>query len=75
MGYELDGRGSIFLFSIAPSQALEPISSLLPNGYLGLSPGVKRQGREADYLTPPSADVMNDGAVPPLSHLSSCQGV
>jgi hypothetical protein len=75
MGYELDGRGSIFLFSTAPSQALEPTPSLLSNGYLGLSQRVKRQGREADYLTPSSAEVMNGGAVPPLPHLSSWRGV
>jgi hypothetical protein len=30
------------------------------------SPGVKRQGREADHSPPSSAEVKKDGAIPPL---------
>jgi hypothetical protein len=33
--------------------------------------GVKRPGREADDSTSSSANVMNGGAIPPLSHPSS----
>jgi hypothetical protein len=36
----------------------------------GLSPGVKRLGREADH-SPPGAESKNDGAVPPLPRTSS----
>jgi hypothetical protein len=31
-----------------------------------LSPGEKRQGREADHSSPSSAEVENGGAIPPL---------
>jgi hypothetical protein len=31
---------------------------------------VKRQGREADHSLPSSADVKNNGAIHPLSHMS-----
>jgi hypothetical protein len=37
----------------------------------GSYPGVKRQGRETDNSTPSSAEVKNDGAIPPLHHTSS----
>jgi hypothetical protein len=44
---------------------------LLPSGYRGtLSPGTKRPGREADHSPPSSAQVKNDGAIPPLPHTS-----
>jgi hypothetical protein len=33
--------------------------------------GVKRQGREADHYPPTIAEVKNDGAMPPLPHMSS----
>jgi hypothetical protein len=36
-----------------------------------LSPDVKRQGREADYSPPSSAEIKNSGTVPPISHISS----
>jgi hypothetical protein len=36
-----------------------------------VSPGVKRQGREADHSPPSNAEVKNGGAIPPLSHISS----
>jgi hypothetical protein len=37
-------------------------------------PGAKRQGREADQSLPYSAEVKNDGAIPPLSLMSSWNG-
>jgi hypothetical protein len=40
-----------------------------------LTTRVKRQEREADHLPPFSAEVKNDGAVPPLPHTSSWRGV
>jgi hypothetical protein len=36
-----------------------------------LSPGVKRQGREANQLPPSSAEIKNGGAIPQLTHTSS----
>jgi hypothetical protein len=35
----------------------------------------KRAGSEADHSPPPSVDVKNDGALPPLPHMSSWHGV
>jgi hypothetical protein len=40
--------------------------SLLTNGYRGLFPGGKAEGREADHLSPSNTKVMNCGAIPPL---------
>jgi hypothetical protein len=45
--------------------------SLLSNGHLGRLPSGTRPGREVDYSLPPSAEVKNGGAVPPLHHTSS----
>jgi hypothetical protein len=46
--------------------------SLLSNWYWrALSPGVKRQGHEADHLPPSNAGVKNVGAIYPLPQLSS----
>jgi hypothetical protein len=42
-----------------------------PMGTGGFSPGVKRPGREADHSLPSIAEVKNDGAIPPLPHMSS----
>jgi hypothetical protein len=36
-----------------------------------LSQGLKQLGYEADHSPPSSAKVRNDGAIPPLSHMSS----
>jgi hypothetical protein len=38
------------------------------------SPGLKRQGREADNSSPSSAKVKNSEAIPPLPHTSSWFG-
>jgi hypothetical protein len=39
-----------------------------------LSPGVKRQKREADHSSPSSAEVDNDGNITPLPDTSSWPG-
>jgi hypothetical protein len=46
--------------------------SLVYNGYLGLFPQVKRQGREAAHSLPTSAEVKKRGSIHPLPHTSSC---
>jgi hypothetical protein len=40
-----------------------------------ISPRVKRPEHEADHSPPSSAEVKNGRAIPPLSLMSSCQGV
>jgi hypothetical protein len=40
-----------------------------------LSPGVKRQGREADHSPSSCAEVKSGGAIPPLPHMSSCHSM
>jgi hypothetical protein len=43
--------------------------SLLPKGTGALSPGIKRQWREADQTTPSKAEVKKVGAIPPLTNI------
>jgi hypothetical protein len=50
-------QGYIFLSSITSRPALEPIQSPIPRVPGALSPGVKRQGSEADHSPPSSAEV------------------
>jgi hypothetical protein len=45
--------------------------NFLSNEYRGLSPGVKRQGREADHSPPTSADVKKGKSIHPLPHTPS----
>jgi hypothetical protein len=62
---------NIFLFSIASILALgltQPPIQRVPGA---LSPGVKRQGREADRSPTTNAEVKNGGVIPPLPHISS----
>jgi hypothetical protein len=47
--------------------------NLLSNGYQGSFPGVKQLGHEADYSPLSDAEVEN-GAIPPLPHMSSWHG-
>jgi hypothetical protein len=64
------GQESFFLSTasrLAPG-ATQPPLHWVPGA---LSPGVKRQGREADHSPPSSAGVKNGGAVPPLPLWSS----
>jgi hypothetical protein len=45
-------------------------SASYPISTEGHYPGVKRPMREADHSPPTSAEVKNDGAIPPLPHMS-----
>jgi hypothetical protein len=77
MGYELDSRGSIpdrgniILFFKESRPAREPMKSSTQWVSGAVSPGVKCQGHEADHSSPHSAEVKNDGDIPPLPHTSS----
>jgi hypothetical protein len=61
----------MFLFSVRSRPALGPTQS--PIRWLpgALSPGVKRQEREADHLPPFCVEIKNDGIKCTLSHMSS----
>jgi hypothetical protein len=59
----LDGSGS----DSSPRPTEPPIQWVLG----ALSPGAKRQRREADHSPPSCAEVKNGGAMPPLSHMPS----
>jgi hypothetical protein len=75
MGYGLDRPCSIpgiVPFSLIhnvqiASGATQPHIQLLPGA---LSPGVKRQRREADHSPPSSAEDKKGGAIPPFLHVS-----
>jgi hypothetical protein len=50
--------------------------NILPKWAPGaLLPGIKRPGREVDHSYVPSAEVENDGAIPPTPHISSWQSL
>jgi hypothetical protein len=75
-GYGPDGLGSIpgsaiffLLHSFQTGPEVHPVSCLVGSG--DLSPGVKRMGREADHSPPPSVEVKNGQAIPPLPYMSS----
>jgi hypothetical protein len=55
-----------FLFSIA--SIVHQFSYVIAT--VGLFPGVDRSGREVDHSPPPTAEVKNGGALPPLPHMS-----
>jgi hypothetical protein len=63
------------LFSIASTSHLGPIQPHIQWVPAAVSPGVKRQGREADHSPISSAELKNGGAIPSLSHTSSWRGV
>jgi hypothetical protein len=50
-----------------------PISNFISLDTL-ISPGVTRQGREADYSSPCITEVTNGEAIPPLPNTSSWLG-
>jgi hypothetical protein len=69
----LDGQGSILGRGEISLSGCGAHPSSYPTGTGALFPGFKRQGREADCLTPSSADV-NGVAIPALPHICSWRG-
>jgi hypothetical protein len=65
------GKGKIFLLFILSTSAVEPTQPPIQWVPAVLSPGIKQLGREADYSPSASAEVLNGGAIPPLTHTSS----
>jgi hypothetical protein len=64
------GQDSRLLHSIQTGSGTHPAPyAVCSEG--AVSPGVKRQRREADHLPLSSAEVRNSGAVPPLLQTSS----
>jgi hypothetical protein len=62
----IPGRGKIFSLSTASRPALEPNRSPILWVPRTISPGVKRQGREADHSPLSGVEVKNGGAIPLL---------
>jgi hypothetical protein len=66
MGYRLDGRGLICIYSTASRPAKGP------SGFRGtLAYGVKRSGWEADYSLPSNAAVKSGRGISPLPPMFS----
>jgi hypothetical protein len=65
-------RDFSLLHSIQTSSAAQPASYATVHRALSLE--VKRAGCEDDHSPPASAEVKNDRAMPPLSHMSSWCG-
>jgi hypothetical protein len=62
------------IFPFSTAWCVVPIQSLIEWVPRAHSPGTKRPGFEADHSSPSTADVKNDGAVPPLSRMSTWHG-
>jgi hypothetical protein len=65
----------MFLFSKMSRPALGPTQPHIQWVTKSVYPGVKRPAREADHSPPPTGEVKNGGAVPPLPHTSSGSSV
>jgi hypothetical protein len=70
-GFDRWQEQETFLLSTATIQSLGPTQPPIQWVPGALSTGVKRQGREADHSLPPSADVKNSEAIPPLPRMCS----
>jgi hypothetical protein len=75
-GPGVNGRGSIpgkarFLYSPYGSGPTQLPSQWVPRVLSGC---VKRQRREADHSRPPSAEIKNNGAILPVSHMPLWHG-
>jgi hypothetical protein len=67
----IPGRGNIFLYYMTFRPALRSIQPPVQWVPVAVSPGIKQQGREADHLSPSSAEVKNVEVLRSLSvHLN-----
>jgi hypothetical protein len=67
-------RDKIFLCFTVSRLALGPTQPPIEWVVEAVYPRVKRPGHEADHSPPSSAEVRNDGAIPPLPHTFSWHG-
>jgi hypothetical protein len=67
----MPNRDKGFLFNTAYRPALRVTQPSIPCVPGALSPGVKGMEHEADHSSPPSAEVKNGRAIPPLPHTCS----
>jgi hypothetical protein len=70
-GFHSRQEQHILLYSAASRQTLGPNQPPIQWVPETISPRVKRQRRDAHHSPPSSAEVKNDGAIPPFSHMSS----
>jgi hypothetical protein len=70
-GFDFCQGQEILLLSIASTLAMGPTQPPIQWLPGAVSPGVNRQGREADNSRPSSVEVKNGRAVPPLPHIPS----
>jgi hypothetical protein len=65
----LQGQGIVLCYTASrPAlRLIQPPIQWIPGA---VSPGLKRPGREANHIPPPSAEVKNAGIIPPLRHTS-----
>jgi hypothetical protein len=63
LGYWMDGRGSIFLYSTTSRPALGPTHPPIQWVLAVVSPGVKRQRLEDDHSSSSSAEIKNGVAI------------
>jgi hypothetical protein len=66
MIHGLNPAGAIYLSPVKCPDQLWGLPSLLFSGYQGLCTGVKQPWCETDHSSVSSAEVKNEGAVPPL---------
>jgi hypothetical protein len=67
----IPSRDNIFIFTVASRPAQGPTKFPIQWVPGAISQTVKRQGLEAGYSPPSTAEVENGGAIPSLSHISS----
>jgi hypothetical protein len=61
------------LHNVQTGSGAHPASYTAGTG--AVSPGIKRQGREADHSVPSRSKIKNSGAIPPLPRTSSWHGI
>jgi hypothetical protein len=73
-GFDFRQGQEILLYSTASRPTRWSTQAPIQWALGAISPGVKRQGREADHSPPSNDEVNNGGVIPPLPHKSSWCG-